>query len=68
MKWFPLDVFSFGQIILIDEEEKEIIFLIIQVLLLCECIDDSFLNLHKKLLYDHYNKTISFIKTDRGLI
>lgn len=63
MKWFPLDVFSFGQIILIDEEEKEIIFLIIQVLLLCECIDDFFfLNLHKKLLYDHYNKTNHSLK------
>lgn len=40
-------------IVLTDEEE------IIQVLLL---------NLHKKLLYDHYNKTISFIKTGRGVI
>lgn len=48
MKWFPLDVFLFGQIILIDEEEKEIIFLIIQVLLLCECIDDFILKIYIK--------------------
>lgn len=61
MKWFPLDVFCLDIIVLIDEEKMT------QVLLLCECIDD-FLNLHKKLLYDHYNKTISFIKTDRGVI
>lgn len=48
MKWFPLDVFLFGQIILIDEEEKDIIFLIIQVLLLCECIDDFILKIYIK--------------------